>query len=636
MANRLISISITLAFLVCVSTTASAQTTSFTYQGRLADSGTPVNANYDLQFALWNSLSAGAQIGSTQTINSVAVSNGVFIVNLDFGASAFPGTNRFLEIAVRPAGVGSFTTLAPRQPITSTPYAVRSLNAATADSVPNTGLSPGSGNYIQNTVATQAATNFNISGNGTAGGTLSGNVVSSATEYDLNGSRILSSPGINNLFVGAEVGTANSTGASNTFVGKRAGAGNTTGGFNAIFGSFAGEANTEGQGNSFFGSNAGRSNITGDINCFFGLGAGQANTDGRQNNFFGYNTGAKNTTGLGNSFYGTAVGGNNLSGKFNSFFGDSAGTSNIAGENNVYLGASSGFSATGSSNTFVGTSADFAITPDRSTSGNRNTLLGAGAALGSGAIFSPNNATAIGANARVDQSNSLVLGSIKGVNFATADTNVGIGTTEPTARLSIVATGDGARLLYLGTERAWVFRQLGTGAASALELTADDPTNNNKNFLINTQGFVGIGTTAPTANLSVNGSANKPGGGSWGTFSDERLKTIRGSFTAGLDALMRLQPLRYEYKPDNSLQLKSDGEHIGFSAQAVQKVIPEAVTSTEQGYLVVNNDPILWTMLNAIKEQQAQIDTLRARNASLNARLRKMERRNQVASRQHR
>jgi len=92
-----------------------AQTTSFTYQGRLTDSGNPANGNYDLQFALWDNSSGGAQIGSTQTRNSVAVSAGIFTVALDFGVSAFPGADRFLEISVRPAGGGSFTTLAPRQ-----------------------------------------------------------------------------------------------------------------------------------------------------------------------------------------------------------------------------------------------------------------------------------------------------------------------------------------------------------------------------------------------------------------------------------------------------------------------------------------------------------------------------------------
>src|SRR5437879_2887657 len=166
--------------------TAFAQTSSFTYQGRLTDGGTPANGNYDLQFALFDSLSGGAQVGSTQTLNTVAVSIGVFTVNLDFGANAFTGANRFLEISARPTG-GSFTLLTPRQQITSTPYAVRSLNAASADSVPASGVPSGSGNYIQNTTSPQASSNFNISGNGTAAGTLGGNIVNATTRYDLNG-----------------------------------------------------------------------------------------------------------------------------------------------------------------------------------------------------------------------------------------------------------------------------------------------------------------------------------------------------------------------------------------------------------------------------------------------------------------
>src|SRR5713226_9634895 len=100
-------------------TSAFAQTSGFTYQGRLTDGGTPATGNYDLQFALWDSLSGGAQIGSTQTVSSVSVSNGIFTVTLDFGANAFSGADRFLEISARAAGGGSFTLLSPRQQITS-------------------------------------------------------------------------------------------------------------------------------------------------------------------------------------------------------------------------------------------------------------------------------------------------------------------------------------------------------------------------------------------------------------------------------------------------------------------------------------------------------------------------------------
>src|SRR5438094_3973024 len=86
-----------------------AQTSAFTYQGRLTDGGTPANGSYDLQFALWDTLSGGSQIGATQNLLAVQVSNGVFTVTLDFGASAFPGADRFLEISARLTGASAFT-----------------------------------------------------------------------------------------------------------------------------------------------------------------------------------------------------------------------------------------------------------------------------------------------------------------------------------------------------------------------------------------------------------------------------------------------------------------------------------------------------------------------------------------------
>jgi len=139
-------------------------------------------------------------------------------------------------------------------------------------------------------------------------------------------------------------------------------------------------------------------------------------------------------------------------------------------------------------------------------------------------------------------------------------------------------------------------------------------------LILTTNNRVGIGTAAPDQKLSVNGDASKTGGGTWQTFSDERLKNIKGNFTSGLKAVMQLQPLRYEYKADNALGLASEGEHVGFGAQALQKVIPEAVTKTGSGYLMVNSDPILWTMLNAIKEQQKEIEQLKAQIQKLRPR----------------
>src|SRR6184192_3223258 len=126
-----------------------AQTTTFSYQGRLSDSGTPANGIFDLQFTLYDTapVGTGALQGSPNTVTnpSVQVTNGVFTVQLDFGADAFSGGDRFLEINVRHPGDSSYTTLDPRQQLTSAPYAVRTLTAATADS-----LSPGCNGCVLN------------------------------------------------------------------------------------------------------------------------------------------------------------------------------------------------------------------------------------------------------------------------------------------------------------------------------------------------------------------------------------------------------------------------------------------------------------------------------------------------------
>jgi hypothetical protein len=228
--------------------------------------------------------------------------------------------------------------------------------------------------------------------------------------------------------------------------------------------------------------------------------------------------------------------------------------------------------------------------------------------------------------------------------------NVGIGTASPAKRLHVLGP-DGAVPSFptLGAKDNIVFENnannniaIVSGAASSAGLKffltgatvnagsiVYDHSANAMTFFTNgvtermritSAGRLGIGTTAPDQSLSVIGDASKSvGGGSWQVFSDERLKNIKGGFNSGLKAVMQLQPIRYQYKADNPLGLQSGGENIGFKAQALQKVIPEAVTTSKSGYLMVNNDPILWTMLNAIKEQQQEIADLKAQVQKLRA-----------------
>ena len=204
-----------------------------------------------------------------------------------------------------------------------------------------------------------------------------------------------------------------------------------------------------------------------------------------------------------------------------------------------------------------------------------------------------------------------------------ASGNVGLGTASPNLRAEVF--GAAGLPVASGTTPTGIARfsqsgglgviDLGFGGASGagwVQSTSSGNLATNFAFLINPNGGnVGINTSSPTDALSVNGNASKTTGGTWAVFSDVRLKRINGAYNSGLKAVMQLQPLRFNYRPENGAGIKSDGEHVGFAAQEVQKVIPEAVMKSSNGYLMVNSDPILWAMLNAIKEQQKEIVELK-------------------------
>jgi|GEM_PF-5182496 len=106
-----------------------AQTTAFTYQGRLDTSGASANGIYDFTFAVHDDPLENVQVGALLTNSAVLVSNGLFTTLLDFGPGVFTGGPRWLEIGVRSNGVGDFAVLVPRQAIAATPHAILSGSA---------------------------------------------------------------------------------------------------------------------------------------------------------------------------------------------------------------------------------------------------------------------------------------------------------------------------------------------------------------------------------------------------------------------------------------------------------------------------------------------------------------------------
>ncbi len=151
-----------------------AQTAVFTYQGRLLDGGQPANGSYDLRFRLADATNNGNYVGPALTRTAVAVSNGLFAAALDFGASIFDGSARWLEIGVRTNGsIDPYVLLSPRQAITATPYSTFANTAASAAVAAN--LTPGAA------ITVNGAGITNLNGAELQAGTVNSNAFDAAT-----------------------------------------------------------------------------------------------------------------------------------------------------------------------------------------------------------------------------------------------------------------------------------------------------------------------------------------------------------------------------------------------------------------------------------------------------------------------
>jgi hypothetical protein len=107
---------------------------AFAYQGLLKNGGSLAQGSYDFTFKLYSDSTAGTQIGTNQVVLGIQVDNGFFSVPLDFGATAFDGNARWLDIQVRTAGGGTYTQLLPRQALRPVPYATRAINGPSGTS----------------------------------------------------------------------------------------------------------------------------------------------------------------------------------------------------------------------------------------------------------------------------------------------------------------------------------------------------------------------------------------------------------------------------------------------------------------------------------------------------------------------
>ena len=137
---------------------------------------------------------------------------------------------------------------------------------------------------------------------------------------------------------------------------------------------------------------------------------------------------------------------------------------------------------------------------------------------------------------------------------------------------------------------------------------------------------VGIGVAAPGHQLELNqDDAVKPNGGSWTAASDRRLKENIKKYTDGLEEVMKINTVTYNYNEKTGYDTQE--EHVGIIAQEMQEVAPYMVrrlNPEKNDYLAFDGTALTFMLVNAVQEQQAIINAQKEEITALKAQVDEM------------
>ena len=470
-----------------------------------------------------------------------------------------------------------------------------------------------------------------------------------------------------NVFIGTQAGQHVSTGHRNILIGHFTGCkGPMTGCNNTFLGEYAGRCNTSGDNNIGLGELAmGTGVVTGNNNISIGKNAGCSVTGGCYNIFLGMLAGNTNTSGCNNIAIGcdvelpSATGNTQLAigaGATTWISGDSSFNVTLAGIVTAYAsGIVSATSFYGDGSNLTGTGGETLIS-GITVKEQSSTVGTAGSITILDFQGSTITATASGSDTAVitvDAAGGLWESNATGINTST---NIGIGTTNAspatltvdvgTAVTAVSIAGTTGQLLTVNNKliEGSIFSVNDISGVPSIDVDADGTI---QLAPIGSGEMVGIGTTNPTSKLHVFGDVNITGvvtgtagaglaaatvlsdagintdgtstfvnilatgiatASDFNSSSDIKLKTNVQRISDPLDKIIRIEGVSFNWKKDNS-------PSIGVIANELEKVLPELVTNSDPK--AVNYNGLIGVLIEAVKEQQSEIDSLKERISKL-------------------
>jgi hypothetical protein len=572
-----------LVFGRCGLSTAEPMGTAFTYQGRLIDVNAVADGLYDFKFKLFDDPNVifGNQVGSTIDVNELDVIGGYFTVDLDFvnrDPKIFNGAARWLEISIRPGELedpNEYIVLLPRQEITPTPYALYAASGTPGPQGPEGNTGPLGPQGLKGDKGDK----------GDTGDT--GPIGPQGPKGDKGDTGAQGPIGLT-----GPKGDTGDTGPQ----GLKGDTGDT---------GPQGPEGPPGEGVEvpleLSGSVASPGAVISGTNSGTGFG------------LKGYNYGSVGVSGSSYTDYGvrgSSTSGDGVHGYSNSAYGVSGYSTSAAGVHGegdrygVHGTSTNGFGVRGFST---------------SSYGVLGYSVSAAGVYGEGDQYGVYGTSDNGGGVRGQSRTG------HGVHgYSVTDTGVWAGSDSGIAGHFSTSSGSGGIVtLYSGSVNTHsLYSSNGDNARMVMR-----DENGNVDIAFRTDresyfnaGSLGIGTTNPSFLLHVNGTAGKPGGGSWSNASDVRLKKNIRPLENPLDELLQLRGVTFEYKEPQQIN-ELPGEQIGMVAQQVEEIFPQWVDQRADGFKAVTYRGFEALTVEAFRqlrqEKDAEIARLSEENASL-------------------